>query len=102
MDLSLIDILGLLQSIGKRDYVKYLVYLSEVSHREMVQLSDELGKNITTQTAIIDMDKFQLKQLTAKQSVEVGIECTKIMECHYPESLRKVFIINGAISSNTI
>lgn len=53
MDLSLIDILGLLQSIGKRDYVKYLVYLSEVSHREMVQLSDELGKNITTQTAIV-------------------------------------------------
>ena len=55
------DVQGLLAAVGKKDYLKYLVYLFEMSNREMEKLSQLHGKPITAQTCVVIQCSFSVK-----------------------------------------
>ena len=54
------DVQGLLAAVGKKDYLKYLVYLFEMSNREMEKLSQLHGKPITAQTCVVIQCSFSV------------------------------------------
>jgi hypothetical protein len=60
------DLRGLLQSVSRRDYQRYLLQLGEKSLREMELYSRQTGKIITQQTAIVDMEFLSMSQMTYK------------------------------------
>ncbi|XP_057372739.1 SEC14-like protein 2 [Daphnia carinata] len=86
---------GILQSVSKRDYLRYICYMAEKSFKEMRKNSLQTQKPVTYQTFIIDMDGLSMRQMSYKPFREVGIEGIKLSEANYPESLRRVFIINA-------
>ncbi|KAI9561276.1 hypothetical protein GHT06_012232 [Daphnia sinensis] len=88
-----IDMAGLLQSVSKRDYIRYLAYITEMSHRQMHQNSLVTGKPVSYQTLVIDMAELSINQLT-KQFMDVGMELTHMFLANYPEGVRRVFVIN--------
>ncbi|KZS17891.1 SEC14 protein 2 [Daphnia magna] len=86
---------GILQSVSKTDYLRYLTYMAETNYVLMRKNSLLTGKPVTLQTFIIDMDGLSMRQMSYKPFREVGLEAIKISEANYPESLRRVFIINA-------
>ncbi|XP_046633859.1 SEC14-like protein 2 [Daphnia pulicaria] len=86
---------GMLQSVSKRDYVRYVCYLSEMGIVQMKKNSEHGGKPVTCQTIVIDMEGLSMRQMGYKPFREVGIEGIKISESNYPENLRKTIIINA-------
>ncbi len=90
------DVRGLLQSVTKKDYMRFQMWLTEKLGREILAESLSTGKNKSCQlTLIIDMDQFSMRQMTYKPAMDAGMEQTKIYEAHYPEALRRMFIINS-------
>ncbi|KAI9561267.1 hypothetical protein GHT06_012223 [Daphnia sinensis] len=86
---------GMLQSVSKRDYLRYITYMAETNVATMRKNALLAGKPVTHQTFIIDMDGLSMRQMSYKPFREVGFEAIKISEANYPESLRRVFIINA-------
>jgi len=89
------DMKGIMMSVSKKTYTRYFAYVSEKSIREMHESSLRTGKTVSTQTIIIDMENLSSKQMGFKPVREAGIEMAKQAEANYPESLRKIFIINA-------
>jgi len=89
------DMKGIMMSVTKKTYLQYFAYNSEKSIKEMHRLSKLTGKSVSTQTIIIDMENLSSRQMGYKPVREVGIEMAKLAEANYPESLRRIFIINA-------
>ena len=89
------DMKGFLESVSKREYLRHVIYLNEFCCREMQRLSEKFGRPIMQETVIFDMENISWKMMAQKAVMEIGIEITKLTEAHYPEYLRKVFVING-------
>ncbi|KAI9561268.1 hypothetical protein GHT06_012224 [Daphnia sinensis] len=86
---------GLLQSVTKGDYLRYLIYMAEKNHAAMKKTSLLTGKSVTQQTFIVDLDGLSMRQRIYRPFREIGIEAIKIFEANYPDSLRRIFIINA-------
>jgi hypothetical protein len=56
----------MLQSVSKRDYLRYISYLSEKGVAEMKKNSERVDKPVTCQTFIIDMKGLSMRQLSYK------------------------------------
>jgi len=89
------DLKGLMMSVTRKQYIRYFGYISEKSIKEMHRLSILTGKTVSTQTVILDMENLSARQLGYKPVREAGIEVAKQAEANYPESLRRIFIINA-------
>merc|ERR1711955_7763 len=61
----------------------------------MNHLTSKSGSTITLQTMIVDIDQLSMRQVSDRTAMERGFEAIKIFENHYPESLRRVFVINA-------
>ncbi len=57
---------GLLQSATRKDYQRYILYVGEQSLRQMAINSQNLGRAVTQQCAIVDMEGLTMRQLTYK------------------------------------
>ena len=57
---------GLLQSVSKRDYLRYISYMAEKSFAEMRKNTLKTGNPGTYQTFIIDMDGLSMRQMAYK------------------------------------
>lgn len=90
------DLRGILQSVTKKDYMRYQMYMTEIVNQEMRDESFRTGKNTACQmTFIADMANLSMRQMTYKPVMETGLEQTKVYELNYPENLRRIFIINA-------
>ena len=56
----------MLQSVSKRDYLRYIVYLAEKSRAEMRKHSLKSEIPITYITFIIDMEELSMRQISFK------------------------------------
>lgn len=63
------DFKGILQSVSKKDYLRYICYLAETSIDEMRKESRKSGQNISYQTFIIDMENLSMRQMSYKPSI---------------------------------
>ncbi|EFX85317.1 hypothetical protein DAPPUDRAFT_237865 [Daphnia pulex] len=90
-----IDWRGILQSVSKRDYLRYVCYLVEKGIVEFKKCSERAKKPVSTSTFIIDMEGLSMRQMGYKPFRDIGIETVKILEANYPEDLSKVIIINA-------
>ncbi|XP_046460797.1 SEC14-like protein 2 [Daphnia pulex] len=86
---------GILQSVSKRDYLRYISYMAEKSFAQMRKNSLQTENPVTYQTFIIDMEGLSMRQMAYKPFRDVGFEGIQISEANYPESLRRVFIVNA-------
>lgn len=55
---------GILQSVSKRDYMRYVCYMAEKSFHEMRKNALQTQKPVTYQTFIIDMDGLSMRQMS--------------------------------------
>ena len=56
----------MLQSVSKRDYLRYIIYLSEKNHAEMRKNSANAKEPVTYETFIIDMEELSMRQMAFK------------------------------------
>nr|CAH0109448.1 unnamed protein product [Daphnia galeata] len=90
------DLRGILQSVTKKDYMRYQAYMTEKVNKEMREESISTGNNKSCQmTFIADMENLSMRQMTFRPVMETGLEQTKIYELNYPENLRRIFVINA-------
>nr|CAH0107616.1 unnamed protein product [Daphnia galeata] len=89
------DLRGILQSVTKKDFMRYQHYATEKGNKEMLEEYLKSGKNKYCQlTLISDMEHLSMKQMTYKPVMDTGLEKAKVYEANYPENLRRIFIIN--------
>ena len=55
-----------MQSATRKDYQRYILYVGEQSLRQMAINGRNLGKAVTQQCAIVDMEGLTMRQLTYK------------------------------------
>jgi hypothetical protein len=61
------DLRGILQSVTKKDYMRYQAYMTEMVNKEMREESLRTGKNRFCQmTFIADMENLSIRQVTYK------------------------------------
>jgi hypothetical protein len=61
-----IDWRGILQSVSKRDYLRYVCYLVEKGIVEFKKCSERAKKPVSTSTFIIDMEGLSMRQMGYK------------------------------------
>ncbi|EFX85496.1 hypothetical protein DAPPUDRAFT_300430 [Daphnia pulex] len=86
---------GLLHSVNKRDFLRYVCYIAEQGSEEFRKCSQLAQRPITSSTFIIDMEELSMKQIAHRPLRDIGLEAIKVLEANYPEVIRKVFIINA-------
>ncbi|XP_046460612.1 SEC14-like protein 2 [Daphnia pulex] len=90
------DLRGILQSVTKKDFMRFQAYMTEKVNKEMLDETLSNGKNKYCQmTFVADMENLSMRQMTYKPVMETGTEQTKVYELNYPENLRRIFIINA-------
>ncbi len=55
-----------MESVTRREYKKYVLYLTEMSLRGIGKMSHQKGKLMTHETLILDMEELSMKQLACK------------------------------------
>lgn len=89
------DLRGILQCIPKKEFIKFGMYMLELIDRGTDEESIKSGKQINTITIIFDMEGLTMRQIAHKQTIECDIEFVKMFEDHYPEILRRIFVVNA-------
>lgn len=108
---------GLLASVSKKEYLRYIAYTAESCLGKMRLLRQNTGRIVTQIVMIVDMEHLSLRQFTDRLGIqvyyrmmdswsccillhcsvysiysvlvmEIGIEATKQSEAHYPECVR--------------
>lgn len=68
-----IDFRGLMQSVTKKDYMKYQLWINEKTNREMREEFARSGKNPGCYlTFIADMDELSMHQMSCKPGIVFG------------------------------
>jgi hypothetical protein len=121
MSFGQIDWRGVLQSVSKRDYLRYICYLGEKGMTEMKKCSERIKKPVCNSTFIIDLEGLSMRQMGYKPCKlyfsilisreenkiikhskfkvgEIGLETVRMLEANYPENLSKAIIINGRLT----
>lgn len=89
-----LDPKGLLLSASKQDFIKTKARDCELLRRECTKQSEKLGKNIESITMVFDCEGLGLKHLW-KPAVEAYGEAITMFEDHYPEGLKRLFIVKA-------
>lgn len=82
------DLRGILQSVTKKDYMRYQMYMTEIVNQEMREESFRTGKNTACQmTFIADMANLSMRQMTYKPGeLDSFFFSTKKWDLFYPFS----------------
>lgn len=72
------DWIGILQSVSKKDFIKYVNYLAETSMHEMRKNGAITGKPVTYQTFVIDMEFLSMRQMSYKPSKIINIQLQQV------------------------
>ncbi|XP_033627184.1 SEC14-like protein 2 isoform X1 [Asterias rubens] len=88
------DLRGLLYSSKASDIFKHNVAILESLYQKMQQQSHKLESHVEGIIYIADMEGFGLHHLW-KPGVDVVNRNVALFEQHYPETLKKIFVINA-------
>ncbi len=61
-----IDLKGLMQSTTRKDYMRYQIWMSELTNREMRRENQKTGRKNSYFTFIADMDQLSMRQIAYK------------------------------------
>ncbi|KAM9306367.1 SEC14-like protein 2 [Pholidichthys leucotaenia] len=89
-----LDPKGLLMSATKQDFMKLKIKHTEMLRRECQRQTEKLGKNIESITLIYDCEGLGLKHMW-KPAIDTYGEVLTMFENHYPEGLKRLFIIKA-------
>lgn len=89
------DLKGMLMSVTKTDMIKHVIRSFEVIEQDLKAQSEKLGKPIETQTYIFDFDNYSLRSIASKAVLDFLTDLMCTFEGHYPERLKKAFVINA-------
>ncbi|XP_046460828.1 SEC14-like protein 2 [Daphnia pulex] len=91
-----IDYRGILQSVTRKEYMKFHNYNQEKLMQDMREECLRTGKNVAYQSSlIIDVEGLSMRQIVCKSAVDVGTEAAKVNVLNYPEIVRRIFVINA-------
>lgn len=91
---GLIDMKGLLRSAKKIDLHRKFVQVMETVAKLCQEESKKRGTYIEELVVIYDLNGLGIKQLN-KPSVDMYLSIVDLCESRYPETLKKVFVINS-------
>ena len=57
---------GIVESVTKKDYLRFLTHLGELIDRDMQLSSKQVGQKISRNTMIVDMDQMDVRQFTSR------------------------------------
>lgn len=102
------DMTGILKSVTKAEYLRYVIYWLELGVKVGNEILDQLppprssSNSMAQFTTIFDMDGISMRHVTNKQAMDVAIEYLNILQSSYPESLRRYFVVNAPPIFNVI
>ncbi|KAK7506001.1 hypothetical protein BaRGS_00002723 [Batillaria attramentaria] len=85
---------GLMRSLRKQDVMKSKVKVLESMYRRFALLTRDQGRLVDQIVIVFDMEHFGMKHLW-KPGVDGWIELIQMFEDHYPETLKKCFVVNA-------
>lgn len=89
-----LDPKGLLYSCKKSDILKFKIQHCEMIQRALKRQSEKMGHRIENIIVICDFEHYGLKHLW-RPAIDIFKEVLNIYEPHYPETLRRTYIINA-------
>lgn len=89
------DIKGLFYSVKKSDFIRHIIQQLEYSAQDMAAQTEKLGRVIEMHSFIFDLENFNLKQIAWKPALDMIINLVTMYEDHYPEMLKKAYVINA-------
>ncbi|KAK3799926.1 hypothetical protein RRG08_003008 [Elysia crispata] len=89
-----IDLRGILMSVKKQDVIKSKIWLLEHIYLLFEKKSKEQNRRVDQMVIIFDLYKFGMKHLW-KPGMDVFTDILTVFEDHYPETLKKTFVINA-------
>ncbi|XP_057372735.1 SEC14-like protein 2 [Daphnia carinata] len=89
------DFSGLMLSSTKKELSDYSLWMLESYVRATKIETERTGSQITRSTYIFDYECTTLKQLAKKSLLDHFLENCRLMFTHYPDSSRRLFIINA-------
>ncbi|XP_032781292.1 SEC14-like protein 2 [Daphnia magna] len=89
------DLPGILLSSTKKEFSNFVLFMLESYVRATKVETERTGRQITRSTYIFDYECVTFKDLSRKCVLENLIETCKLIFTHYPDSSRRLFIINA-------
>ncbi|KAH8038786.1 hypothetical protein HPB51_003270 [Rhipicephalus microplus] len=86
---------GLFYSVKKSDFIRHIIQQLEYSAQDMAAQTEKLGRVIEMHSFIFDLENFNLKQIAWKPALDMIINLVTMYEDHYPEMLKKAYVINA-------
>ena len=90
---GLADLIGLHEAVGTDEFLRWVIYYHELQERMMREASAALGRNRHKMTVIVDLRGYNMR-LASPSTLAVLHKRTRLEEDHYPEVVRRIFIIN--------
>ncbi|XP_037578170.1 SEC14-like protein 2 [Dermacentor silvarum] len=90
-----VDFQAFITSLTPEVVQRHCTYLMEYTEFLKRSASKENGKEIQSQYMVIDLEKFNLRNVYSWQAVKTLTNILQTMEDHYPECLEKGIIINA-------
>ncbi|KZS17885.1 putative SEC14 protein 2 [Daphnia magna] len=93
--LGRMDLPGILLSSTKKEFLNFVLLILESYVRATNVETERTGRQITRSTYIFDYECLTFKDLSRKCVLENAIEICRLLFTHYPDSSRRLFIINA-------
>lgn len=88
-----IDLVGMHAGVGTDDFLNWVGWYHEIQERFMRRCSSMIQKDRHKMTCIIDLNGIGLRHLN-KDTLSVLHKRTRLEEEHYPEVVKRIFLIN--------
>ncbi|GMR61033.1 hypothetical protein PMAYCL1PPCAC_31228 [Pristionchus mayeri] len=92
--LGLLDMKGLLRSIGMQNVVKLCLSTCEEGLNRAEEATKALGVPISCWSALLDLDGLSMRHLW-RPGVQALLKIIEIVEAHYPETMGQVLVVRA-------
>ncbi|XP_046633790.1 SEC14-like protein 2 isoform X2 [Daphnia pulicaria] len=89
------DSKGFSLSSTKKEFYNYCIWMLESYVKATKVETEKTGKLVTQTSYIFDYEGFSMREIANKSNLDMALNVTRFLFLHYPDSSRRLFIINA-------
>ncbi|EFX85399.1 hypothetical protein DAPPUDRAFT_314245 [Daphnia pulex] len=96
------DSKGFSLSSTKKEFYNYCIWMLESYVKATKVETERTGKLVTQTSYIFDYEGFSMREIANKSNLDMALNVTRFLFLHYPDSSRRLFIINGSFKNQIL
>lgn len=92
--LGLVDIKGLLRSVGEEGSVKFILSICEEGLKRTEEATKTFGEPVSAWTMLVDLEGLSMRHLW-RPGIRTLLQIIEIVEANYPETMGSVLIVRA-------